>query len=91
MEKYGVRAMVAEPRLATNNIFTTVVVSLPGGTRSELPESTPAGFCVFLSDPESKIFEKPDPDPASLFNFDSSRSLCSHFLNKNMGKLQLDR
>jgi len=31
------------------------------------PESTLAGFCVFLShrdaDPESKILEKPDPDP----------------------------
>jgi len=44
-----------------------------------VPESTPAGFCVFLSDPdlnpESKFCEKPDLDPESLFNFDSSRSL----------------
>ena len=28
-----------------------------GGTGSGVPESTPAGFCVFLSDP--------DPEPAS--------------------------
>jgi len=47
-----------------------------GGTRSELPESTPVGFCVFLS----------DPHPESLFHFGSSRSLCGHFLGKNMGK-----
>jgi len=44
------------------------------------PESTPAGFCVFLSDPESKICEKPDPE--SLFHFGSSRSLRGHFLGK---------
>jgi len=37
-----------------------------------VPESTPAGFCVFLSDPESKFCEKPDAD--SLFNFGRSRS-----------------
>ena len=29
------------------------------------------------------------PDPESLFNFGSSRSLCGHFLSKNMGKLIL--
>jgi len=54
-------------------------------------ESTPAGFCVFLSDPypESKIWEKTDPE--SLFNFGSSRSLCGHYLSKNRGKLRLDR
>jgi len=54
-----------------------------------LPQSTPAGFCVCLSnpDPESKICEKPDPDPESLFNFGSSRSLRCHFLSKNMSKL----
>ena len=42
------------------------------------PESTPAGLCVFLSDPdpELKIWEKPDLDPKSLVNFGSSRSLC---------------
>jgi len=32
-----------------------------------------------------------DPDPESFFNFDSSRSLCGHFLSKNMGKLRLDQ
>ena len=66
-----------------------------GGAGSGLPESTPAGFCVFLSDPdpdpESIIFGKPDPNPESLFHFGSSRSLCGRFLGKNMGKLRLDR
>ena len=38
------------------------------------------------SGPGVKIWEKPDPDPESLFNFGSSRSLCGH-----MGKLRLDR
>jgi len=56
-------------------------------------ESIPAGLCVFLSDPdpETKIGEKPDPEPESLFHFGSSRSLCSHFLGKNMSKLWLDQ
>jgi len=51
------------------------------------PESTPAGSCVFLSDqdPESKIWEKSEPEP--LFHF-SSRSLCGHFLSKSMGKFR---
>ena len=53
-------------------------------------ESTPAGYCVFLSDldpgPESQIFEKQDPDWESLFNFDSSKSLRGHFFSENMGK-----
>jgi len=31
------------------------------------------------------------PVPKSLFDFDSSRSLCDHFLSKNMGELRLDR
>ena len=60
-----------------------------------MPESTPAWFCIFLSDadpdPESKICEKPDPEPESLFIFGCSRSLCGDFLSKNMGKLPLDR
>jgi len=44
----------------------------------------------FCSDPdtESKIWEKPDPE--SLFNFSSNRSLCGYFLSKNMRKLRLD-
>jgi len=69
--------------------------SIRGGTGSGVPESTSAGFCVFLSDPdtdlESKICEKTDPDPESLFHFGSSRSLCGHFLSKNMGKFRLDQ
>jgi len=36
------------------------------GTGSGVPESTPAGFCVFLLDPESKIYEKTYPDPESI-------------------------
>jgi len=64
------------------------------GTGFGSPESTPAGFCVFLPDtdpePESKIWEKLDPAPESLFHFGSSRSLCSHFSGKNMSKLGLD-
>jgi len=61
------------------------------------PELTPAEFCIFLSDPgpdsdlEYKIWEKLDPEPESLFTFGSGRSLCGNFLNKNMGKLRLDR
>jgi len=42
-----------------------------GGTESGVPESTPAGFCVFLWDPdpdlESKICEKPDPHRSHSF------------------------
>ena len=64
--------------------IASILQDVRGGTGSGLPESTPAGFCVFLSDPESKIREKPDADPESLFNFGSSRSLCGHVLNKNM-------
>jgi len=47
------------------------------GHGSGVPESTAAGFCVFLSDPdpESKICEKPDPDPESIVIFGRSRSL----------------
>ena len=67
-----------------------------------MPESTPAGFCVFLSDPDpgSKICEKPDPeskvcekaetDPESLFNSSRGTSLCGHFLSKNMSEFRLD-
>jgi len=53
------------------------------------------GCWVFLSDPnldpESKIFEKTDPDPEPFFNFGSSRSLRGHFLSVKMGKFRLDR
>jgi len=30
-------------------------------------------------------FEKPDPDPESLFNFGSGKSPRGHFLSKNIG------
>jgi len=40
----------------------------------------------FSFGPGGKSLGTPDPDPESLFNFDSSRSLCGHFLSKNMGK-----
>jgi len=53
-------------------------ISIRGGTGSELPESTPAGFCVFLSDPdpgpESKICEKPDPVSSEISDFPP----CTH-------------
>jgi len=58
-------------------------------TGSGLPESIPAGFSVFLSDLESKIWGKLEQDPESLLNFGSSRSLHGHFLSKNIGKLRL--
>jgi len=45
----------------------------------------------FRLTPESKICEKLDLGPEALFNFGSGRSLCGHFLSKNMGKLRLDR
>jgi len=40
-----------------------------------VPESIAPGFFVFISnpDPGSKIFDKLDPDPGSLFKFASSR------------------
>jgi len=43
-------------------------------------DSTPEGCCVFLSDPyqvlESKIFEKLDPEPESLFNLGIVAGVC---------------
>jgi len=70
--------------------YSASLVVCRGGARSRVPELIPARFCNFLSDadPESKIWEKTDLE--SLFNFGSSRSLCGHFLNNNMGKLRLD-
>jgi len=58
-----------------------------------VPESTPAASCVFLTDlpPESKICEKPDVVPESLFIF-RSRSLCGfpiwHFLSNNIAEFR---
>jgi len=42
----------------------------PGGTGFWVPESTPAGFCIFLSDP--------DPDPESKICENRTR-IRSHF------------
>ena len=57
--------------LQKSPIFLTLTTR--DGTGSRVPESTPAGFCVFLSDPdpdsESKIFQKQDPVPEWLFHF----------------------
>jgi len=51
--------------------------------------SRPARFCVFLSDPEqepeSNVFEKPDPDPESLFSFGSSRQGCGVGVEESEG------
>jgi len=42
-----------------NNLSSsTIYFQSRDGTRSRLSESNPAGFCVYLSDPESKIWEK---------------------------------
>jgi len=73
--------------LTSARLVTLQLVQVRGSTGAGLPKSTPAGFCVFLSDPdpESKIWEKTNPE--SLFHFGSSRSLCGHFLSKNVGKL----
>jgi len=58
---------------------------------SGVPESTPKGFWVFLSDPdlESKTCEKTYSE--SIFNFDSRTSERGHFSSKNMGNFRLDR
>jgi len=42
------------------------------------PESTPEGFCVFLSDPKSKMCNK--PDPVSLF-ISAVAGVCLFFIN----------
>jgi len=51
-----------------------------GGTGSGLPESIPAGFCIFLTDPdpdtESKICEKPDPY-RSHFSISAEAGVCA--------------
>jgi len=54
----------AEQRCSDSSFFESDSSPVRGGSGSGLPESTPARFCVFLSDPdpESKICEKPDQD-----------------------------
>ena len=67
-------------RLGTRSDKTSSVQD-SGWTGFGAPESTPVGFRVFLShlDPESDIWEKPDPDPESILNFGISSSLFGHF------------
>jgi len=72
---------------SNNGSFSGLYLHSRGGHRSGVPESTPEGFCVFLSDPDPKICEKPDPE--SFFNFGGCRSLRDHFWSKNMGKFLL--
>jgi len=52
-------------------------VDIRGEPGSGGPESTPEGFCVFLSDPEpeSKICEKPDLD-RSQFSISAGAGVC---------------
>jgi len=45
----------------------------------------------FSFGPGSGVKNLGKPDPESLIYFSSSRSLCGHFLRKNVGKLRLDR
>jgi len=78
------RLLLFQLRVCQYNQFK-ILVCTRGGTGSGVLESTPAGFCVFLSEPESKICEKPDLDPESLFYFGSSKSLCGHFLRNKKG------
>jgi len=71
--------VVNNPIHALNHVVASYL-DARGSHGSGVPESTPAGSCIFLSDPhlESKICEKVDLDPESLFNFSSSRSLHGH-------------
>ena len=70
-------------------------MSSRGGHGSGVPEWTQAGLYVFLSDPyqdpESKICEKADLDPESLFSFGSCRSLFDHILRKTWVNSRLRR
>ena len=68
-----------------------VLTLIRGGHGFGVPESTPAGLCVFSDQqPESKFCEKPDPDPKSLFNFGSIAGVCVVISSKNIGKFRLD-
>ena len=89
---FVVDIVVSAVRCVHSSSIFTLHACTRFGTGSGLPESTHAGFCGFCSDPdkESKICEKPDPDPESLFNFGIGRSLCGNFSGKNMGKLRLE-
>jgi len=70
-----------------------------GGTGSGVQESTPAGFCVFVSDPDrtrSQKFGKNRTRIRSHFSISAvavefRQYLCGHCLSKNVGKLRLDR
>ena len=79
-------------------VLTIIFLGLSEGAADpECRSKTPANFCVFLSDPEpeSKIFEKPEPELVSLFIV-CSRSILGglykcHFSRKNIAKFWLHR
>jgi len=76
---------VVEPKHALKS-RESVVAESQKWPWTGVPESTPDGSGVFLSGPkpESKFFEKRDPDPESVFNFGNGSSLHGHFLNKKI-------
>jgi len=76
---------VVEPKHALKS-RESVVAESQKWPWTGVPESTPGGSGVFLSGPkpESKFFEKRDPDPESVFNFGNGSSLHGHFLNKKI-------
>jgi len=39
--------------------------------------------------PESKFYEKTEPEPEPIFNFGSSRSLRGHFFSKKHGEISV--
>jgi len=71
-------------QLHVKHKYTIVQINTQYNVLCNVP--TPARFCIFLldldPDPESKFCDRPEPEPESLFNFGSSRSLCGHFLSK---------
>jgi len=71
MKEKNPRSSFKKPAVAT--LVPTWDQRWDRATGSGVPEPTPAGFCVFALELESKIWEKPDPE--SLFNFGSSWSL----------------
>jgi len=71
---------------------TMYTACIRGGHRSGVPESAPAGFWVFLSDPdpESK-FVKTRPGSGVTFYFRKWQESRWSFLTENIGKFMWDR